>query len=373
MMESESVTSSSPSKTWSQTWRGRLFILIGITGLFALVFWLAMKSRQMVAAPAGLVVDEKHLSFGEVWENPAFVWNLPIRNSTNEDLEIAGFETSCSCGRIDPKSLVIPAGQTHECRLTLDLTPRIPKELGLCMRDFEVRIIPHLPRQTRVEKGWTVSGKVRSAVRLSSRAIDYGASLVRGQQFSSQTIKIDCCVPLKKISANCRSSQMESKLNALGDDKKHYELEIKIRDSITAGPFEFETKLLMYDGSTDTSIPAIRIPIRGVIQEDVYPTPASVMFGIVPIGQRIEENIVLQSYSGGDFAVENIEVDSKDIVVSPVETIEITGKMFRVSQRVMAAGHHTANIFIVVRPKQNAKQLKIAVPVLYHGVQSMKE
>jgi hypothetical protein len=372
MTESESVASSIPGKAWSETRRGRIAILAGMLGLFVLVFWTAMKSRGMLVATPTLVVEEQYLSFGEVWEDPAFVWSLPIRNTTNQDITIGGFATSCSCAKIEPESLMIPGGQTKKVRLTLDLTPKKPENLESTMREFAVHIIPYHSVQTRID-GWTVRGRVRAALRISPRAIDFGRELVRGKPFPPKTVKIECCVPLKKISTEGSSPYMMAKLSFVADDKMSYKLEIKIRDSIVAGPFEYETKLRVDGSMMNMNIPAIKIPIRGIVEEDIHSTPVSVMFGIVPIGERIEETILLQSHSGDDFNVEAIKADSEDIIVSPVKTYEIGIKTFRVSQRAVAEGHHASKLMFVIRSERGARQLKITVPVSYHGIHLAKE
>ncbi len=96
------ATSISPVKTWSQTRGGRMVFVACLIGLFCFVYWLTANSRRTLTALPALVADENYLSFGEAWEEPAFPWVVPIRNTTDEPIEIAGFATSCSCGNIEP-------------------------------------------------------------------------------------------------------------------------------------------------------------------------------------------------------------------------------------------------------------------------------
>ncbi len=42
------MASNSPSKAWWETRIGRLTLIAGTMGLFLLVFWLTMRSRDMV-------------------------------------------------------------------------------------------------------------------------------------------------------------------------------------------------------------------------------------------------------------------------------------------------------------------------------------
>src|SRR6266849_4991614 len=70
----------------------------------------------------GLSVKRSALDFGEPWEEKNFVWKLPIQNVTNRDIRVHDFALSCGCLEIEPKSLTIPAQETREVALKVDLT-----------------------------------------------------------------------------------------------------------------------------------------------------------------------------------------------------------------------------------------------------------
>src|SRR5579871_3793323 len=170
----------SPSKAWSETRKGRIAVLAALIGLFVLVFWLAMKSRQLLASePPSLVVDDGYLWFGEVWEDPEFVWKLPIRNTTDREIHIPGFDASCSCLKIEPSSVLIPAGATEEVRLILNLV-KAQRQGNPDGRDFTVAIHPKISRRAASQRAWVVHGIVKTPFSIHPPVVDFEESLTRG-------------------------------------------------------------------------------------------------------------------------------------------------------------------------------------------------
>jgi len=182
-------------KIWSRTRSGRVVFLMGLFGLFGLVFWLTTKSRQTLTALPAVVADENFLSFGETWDDPAFSWIVPIRNTTNEDVEIARFATSCSCGKIEPSSLTVPARGTAELHLTLDLRSPQSGPDGSA-KDFQVYVQPQITKGPGPQSGWVVHGKVTHPFVIEPLVVDFEESLVRGQAFAPRSTSITCSLDL---------------------------------------------------------------------------------------------------------------------------------------------------------------------------------
>lgn len=105
--------------------RSALVALLAAAGRWAgSIFSL---SKPDNATGPALVVAEGHLDFGEALDQSAFRWVLPIENRGTADVNITGFGKSCSCAEVTPKALVIPAGETREVTLSLDLRPQKPR------------------------------------------------------------------------------------------------------------------------------------------------------------------------------------------------------------------------------------------------------
>src|SRR5258707_459188 len=114
----------------------------------------------MPAIAPPLLVEERHLSFGESPEDPAFLWVLPIQNTTEEDIKIDGFTASCSCAAIKPSSVTVPARGSAEVRLALDLR-RPHGDPTIEPRGFMVHVEPRISNSVGGNQpGWVVHGKV---------------------------------------------------------------------------------------------------------------------------------------------------------------------------------------------------------------------
>jgi hypothetical protein len=195
---------------WFIRARRRTIVIAGLVGLFSLSILLGALTHQISAPNAGLTVSEQYLHFGEVWEDQAFQWKLPIYNPTNNPISILGFNTSCHCvGTISPATLTIPPlGQEH-VTLNIDLMKSVARANGIsedntqsATREFEVRITPRLDSNVLTQEGWTIRGITRRAISLSDSSVDFG-DLTWGQQSLPKLVQISSLIPLKTINVQC--------------------------------------------------------------------------------------------------------------------------------------------------------------------------
>lgn len=303
MAESENMAVSSPRKPWSETRKGRITAIAGVVGLFVLVFWLAMKSRQMLEAPAALVVDERYLSFGETWEDPVFVWKMPIRNTTDKEIDIAGFDASCSCVSIEPSAVAIAAHGTEEVRLTLNLV-KAQRQANLEGEDFKVAIQPRIKRSAGSQIGWVVQGKVKKPFAIESPVVDFGESLVRGELFATRSVEIICAIAGTELLASNDSPFLT--VNAIRDssDPRKHRLEINVHKNVPSGVFNYLVRLKALLPNNITASGAVSVV--GRVQEDVSLQPEVLAFGAVPIGSHVNGTVLIQSRSGQKFTIEEI-------------------------------------------------------------------
>ena len=66
--------------------------------------WLQAPSTPAAPLPALYIADDQQ-DLGEVWESKDALLTVPISNSTDRDIEILDFETSCDCGEVSPRKL----------------------------------------------------------------------------------------------------------------------------------------------------------------------------------------------------------------------------------------------------------------------------
>lgn len=304
MKDSENVANSSPSKAWWETRKGRIVVLAGVAGLFVLVFWLATKSRRMLVEQAALVVDERYLSFGEVWEDPAFSWMMPIRNTTNQAIEITGFSTSCLCSKIEPASLNIPAHGTMEVCLTLNLLDT-RRGFNLAGREFKIAVQPRIALGAATQAGWIVQGRVKQPFSVQPPVVDFDDSLVRGESFAPRTATITCGLDVAELTARCDSPSFKFKVSRDEKNPRCFRLEIQPREDIPSGSFNRFVKLT---ASTPSQKEASgTVPVVGRVIEEISLQPDRIVFGAEVVGAELRETVILQSRKGKEFTIQEIE------------------------------------------------------------------
>jgi hypothetical protein len=357
MKESASMTSSSPSKTWSETRSGRIVILVGLLGLFVLVFWMAMKSWRMLATPAALVVDEQHLAFGEVWEDPAFIWTLPIHNTSNQDIMIGGFATTCSCAKIEPSSLTIRAQGTAEVRLTLNLLSA-HSEPDLTAKDFEVAVQPWINKGVGTQAGWVVQGKVKKPFAIDPPVVDFEESLVRGQPFAPRSAVITCGQDVAELTAHCNSPFVTAKVTRDAKNPRRFRLAIQAREKIPGGPFNLLVRLAAVIPNKK-EVPGM-VPVVGRVLEDVSLQPELLAFGEETVGSRLQETVTLQSRSGKDFAIQEIDKGGASDITANLGLKRKDGsESFVVAFPVKRLGHQEYTIHVKVKTLQGLLELPL--------------
>jgi hypothetical protein len=107
---------------------------------------LPKRGNHLAASPppprAGLFIDPAELNLGEVWESPDFTTTVRLQNTSNHDIAVSKFSTSCDCSGIEPPSPVIPANGSVPLRVKINLTHRLPYAWGAERRPFALAIAP---------------------------------------------------------------------------------------------------------------------------------------------------------------------------------------------------------------------------------------
>jgi hypothetical protein len=306
----------------------------------------------VAAQTEGLVVDPQYLDFGEVWEDPKFVWTLPIENRSAADITIPEFSASCTCLGIDPQSLTVPAGQTAKVRLTLDLTTERPKRWDGSPRKFEVRVYPELENGLR-HPGWKVHGRVRSAVTYEPRVLDFGESLVMGQSFDSRAVEVTAHMPLDSLVGSWDQALAAVQVIRLPEDPHKFSLQVQPRANLSVGPLKFAITLqpISQDG---TRFPGVQVPVEGRVMDDVQVTPSKVLFGARPLGQKVEDTVVVHSLSGRPFEIRRVETASDDVTVNLLDDSLRASYQFRVTQVVSKPGNETSEVRFTIHTKEKS-------------------
>ncbi len=382
MTESLNMVSNSGIKPRLKTWKGRLPVFAGMLLLFVSVFWLTMISRRMLTPLAALVVDEQYLSFGEVWEDPAFVWNLPIHNITQDAVEILSFVADCPCGKIEPPALQIPAQGTKTVRLTLDLrVPQSDLHPAKAHTDdessskspnakspyrFTIKIIPVLPDGLDLRRVWEITGQVRQAAILLPNEVHFEDTLARSGPSAKKIVGLHTRVPVQQVVATCDRMVANLEVKRKQDDPKDFDIIVTPRMDMKAGPFKTKGRIEL-TLSTGEQLPPLLLPISGVLSEDIQVKPAAILAGVARVGTTVEESFLIFSASESPFDLEQMDSPSGS-KLKIVRELSEASKQIKLTQEITQKGAQKSYLRFRVRYRNRESAKEIIVPVEYYGI-----
>lgn len=99
------------------------------------------------------------------------------------------------------------------------------------------------------------------------------------------------------------------------DEKKTWQLELTFKPETFVG--EIEDQLSIH--TTHAERPLITIPITGTIRGDLEIRPATVFFGFLKPGEKVQQQVTIQSRSGASFTVKSVQADRSEIQVEVAE------------------------------------------------------
>ena len=370
MMESESLASSSPSKPWSETWKGRIVVIAGVFALFAMVFWMAMKSRRMLVPTQALVVDKQHLSFGEIWESKDYPWEVVVKNVASHEVEIINIATSCTCVSATPKQFAIPAGQNTTLYLKLDLTKGQERTNALTSRPFEVKVDAMVKELGRsINYSWTIGGKIREALKFDRRLVDFERSLIFGEHFPAAQCVLIHDKSIKNLKINSSStladvSIVDDVINADG----RAQIRITPKKSITAGEWEFD---IYAEGKTMEGKTLIgkSLPIRMHVLDKLIIEPSEMSLGAYRIGSAIKKRVLLQSLAEdkASIVLQGFSVSDMSTHVEPLLDRHENALAFQIIQHVNDLGFHESSVNFVVVAGDNRRH-DVRLKITWHGI-----
>jgi hypothetical protein len=334
------------------------------------------KSKRDQAQAFTLTVADKALDFGEVWEDAAFLWELPVENRSPSDLRVIELVSSCGCLAVEPPSLEVPAGETRSLRLSLDLTyspraenatPGKTAQTSTTSRPFSVKVGAKMQGPdggTLPNVVWTVRGRVRPVLTVDPRAVGFGDSLVRGQPSPTRTVNVTAHIPLKRLDVACEPDRASAQLSRLLDDSSTYELVIRPRSDLKQGTVNFN--VVLRPTAKEGALPQVVISVQGSVLEDIQATPAILSFGSFALGKSVSEVIALRSCRGEPFEVERIECQVPGATVATV-TSEPGVKEYRVTQRITQEGNQSGLVRFHVKASKGST-LIVPVRLNYLGL-----
>jgi hypothetical protein len=337
--------------------------------------WAKLRARPDAngnnAGESGLHVEPERLSFGERWEDAQFPWTLPIENRTDKDIEISGFSSSCTCTAIQPQALVIPARQTREIRLTLDLTAKKQEDAEKGVWDFEVAIQPQVAALAgKRPPEWRLKGRVKAAIRLPYRLLELGRYSEYAQPIPPRTVPIVSSVPLDDLHVSGELPSFPVKVRRGVADPASFELDIEPKPGLPIGTYSFDLTLVPEPRGGGT-LPEKRLRVRAEVVSDIQPSASQLLLGAAAVGETVEDVVSLSSLTGAGFEVRDWRCSDTALTVERMKGSDPGSPTFRVRQRVGGPGPHQEVITFVVVPTSGARPagaIEVVLPVCYHGI-----
>lgn len=348
--------------------RGALFpigVMLALAGVCGAAAAWYLKKLPSSDAMNMLEPSPEHLDFGEVWEDAQFSMVLPITNHRGQDLEIKQFLKTCNCSQIEPPSLSIPAWQTREVRLILDLTPKKPEEFAASVRDFEVGLSPEVPGETH-SVWWTIRGRVRSVMQSNMPKIDFGniSELSRSKPVQKATLTTRSSI--QKVTASCSSPHFEVTVaRRSSGNTNQFDLVVAMKEMAKRGEIRCSISAVPELGDGER-LPPRRIEVLGRIVRDIEFSPPGVFFGGCPVGTSKTETVTLRSLTGQLFEVSVMRYEGDGLSVERRGSARGGGFAFEVKQKADWSGEHSGKVIFRIA-RSGGKEEEIMVPVSYCG------
>jgi hypothetical protein len=327
----------------------------------------ASRSKQDIKTQPCLIVDEAHLDFGTVWEDTQFNWTLPITNTTDEDILIDHFASSCVCLFAHNKSLLVPGHATREVAITVDFRRAFSREAISDVWPFEVRVAPLLAQRVSVRPPtWTLRGTVCRLIDFSPPLVDLGRIVTGAQASQSHNVVISTHSPVRTIKASCDSTLASVSVTS-SSVPNQFVLTITPQTTLPVGRVELETTLQIFplDGK---QVPHISFFSLATVVTDVQATPASVLFGTRQLGYIGEETVIFSSASDQLLELQSVEYDRGDLEIQPLRIDDRTRLAFRIRQKITRLGKLTTTAIFTFRSPATQTVATIPVDITYRGV-----
>lgn len=312
------------------------------------------------AVPPPLSVRSDKLDFGEVCAQPAFLYTVPIRNSSNHRVEVSNVLTSCSCSSVKPRSFVLEAGETVPLRVTLDLRKQSPAS-GQLTKAFQATIAAVVANSdSRIE--WSLVGATKQCIEFTPESISLGQRSERQAPFPRQVVKVRALFPTRELKAKCTSEFFDVSVIAdasVGRSTDEYKLEVVAKPA-SIGPVDCDLRVdaIAADGNP---LPTFVVPVRGKVVRDVQPVRNRQSLGVLEPGASFQSQVELRSLSDSEFDISAVTCSGDGVLV---EAEQGSATVYNVSGVVTGLGMQSIQVRFSVRHPDGVSY-SVSVPIRY--------
>lgn len=352
--------------------RGRRLIVV-VAAIAAVVGALIGTSVGVARRPAvplpALVVADEALNFGEVYSQPAFRWTFRVENRTDGDIAVSRIDSSCGCTAVTPETFIVPARGSHGIVATLDLMAKDVHASQLPSREFTVQLAPRYKVPGAPHGGWTLRGVVlkNPLLAIPSRLL-IGPAVVRGESPAPQQVVVTPTKKLGPTTVSCDPPSAASvailELSGSGNQRV---LSIVPSSQLPVGPFAF---LVNVDAQTEAGVPLPRcvIPVTGHVVEDPFLLPSTMMVGARTLGETVEDDVIIGSRGGKEFAVSNVRCSAQDISVTRIGESQATdAHSYHLRVHVSQTGHFSGTVSFLVKYADDGAEIPVELRLVGYG------
>jgi hypothetical protein len=314
-----------------------------------------------------LVVAPQALKLGRVWSSDEdLIWTLPIENRDNRDVSIASFRTSCACTAVKPTSLRIPAGESREVTLQINLRSYANDGNSDSERPIAIEIVPQIVSSHRGFHSWRVEGTMCLPFSITPRVIDFGDDILVGSPRQTSSVVLDCAKTIDNVIVKSVENLATATVRAADRTKSRFILNVQSMDHSAPGPIDGSV-LLSGIRSDGYEFPPVRVPVRGTVVHQVRVAPSIVHLGAQALGSLAEEYVTVSSRDGSPFQIVGVFPSVRELRAERLGEPESALKRFLIKQNVTELGHQRSDIeFSVVQG--TGEPAKLRLTVMYHGV-----
>ncbi|MGH7136849.1 MAG: hypothetical protein ACREHD_14005, partial [Pirellulales bacterium] len=256
----------------------------------------------------GLMVSVGSVDIGDVWDRDGLSHTVTLLNDTREPIGIERLKASCRCTSVEPDRLVVPAHQSREVHLLLNLAG---SRIGRARATSPASPLPLSVELVAFCKGraeparFRISGRVHTALDVKPRVIHFNAEQLLDGSSTSQDVEVACAPGVTGFSATCDPQLAIVTASCVSESpcggSRHVVTVTPSRD-LPMGPFDFDVRFRVHARSDAFLVAPLHV--SGVVVDDIEILPSRVAFGAARLGACLSDRIVVASRGHKPFRVD---------------------------------------------------------------------
>jgi hypothetical protein len=347
----------------------KLFFVSAVATVILPTIWLSMR---WAAPTEELLIDDRALDLGELWiSDDPYSHSVPLTNASSEVLAVSDVITSCSCTKVEPKSLSIPPGESATLNILIDVLPKTASELQAEKRDVNILISPLVTSpNSKARLTYRLHGTVRQAYRLASRVVDFGSELAWHSQLPTQELVVQCDPSIHALHVVPHVKGVTASVSRLSTSSNTFKIVLvpDVTFTNTLGAISGALEIYGVNARGDR-LPSRNCTLVGIVVDDITAIPEGIQLGPMPRGSIAHRTLSLRSRSRSQFQV--LSCTSK--LPGTTASYEPEAGILEVASMALAEGGQSGTLTVNCQLQGRAEPVIVNVPVRYFGYDSSRK